>query len=188
VSREMPNPGLQAASGNGSLAAADAAAAPHTAAAAPAAAPTPGQQQQQQQPAVAYQRPRRAAAAAGVAAAVFALSNDDGAPAKVQKQGSGSGRKASSTPPAGYTVASLADREKQLWEAKQDKERAAIVKKWLDEAGNEDAPVAELVSAAKFAVALARESGTKQFLQQATMLKNYMQSSDKFAPHFSASL
>jgi hypothetical protein len=72
--------------------------------------------------------------------------------------------------------------------AAQDKERAAIVKKWLDEAGNQDAPVAELVSAAKFAVALARESGYKQFLQQATMLKNYMQSSDKFAPHFSASL
>jgi hypothetical protein len=51
---------------------------------------------------------------------VFALSNDDGAPARVQKQGSGNGKnKASSTPPAGYTVASLSDREKQLWEAKQ---------------------------------------------------------------------
>lgn len=53
---------------------------------------------------------------------VFALSNDDGAPARVQKQGSGGGNgknKANSTPPTGYTVASLADREKQLWEAKQ---------------------------------------------------------------------
>lgn len=72
--------------------------------------------------------------------------------------------------------------------AAQDKERVAIVKKWLDETGNPDAPVAELVSATKFAVALAQESGTKQFRQQATMLKNYMQSSDKFASHFSASL
>lgn len=177
---------------------------------------------------------------------------DDEVPSKVQKR-KDSGKKASSTPPTGYTVAGLAGREKQLWNAKvklaciasrmhmcalsarselcrylcdmrqlkapagaglrwvrcggkslcsvgpnmsadfcpfslavQDKDRAAIVKKWEEEAGSEDAPVAELVSAAKFAVALANCGGTKPFRQQASILKNYMQNSPKFGLHFSA--
>jgi hypothetical protein len=70
--------------------------------------------------------------------------------------------------------------------AAQDKDRAAIVKRWADEAGKDDAPVAELVSAAKFAVALADDSSTKQFKQQALTLKNYMQNCPKFSRHFSA--
>jgi hypothetical protein len=73
----------------------------------------------------------------------------------------------------------------RLPRAAQDKDRAAIVQRWADEAGKEDAPVAELVSAAKFAVALADDSSTKQFKQQAIRLKNYMQNNSKFSTHFS---
>jgi hypothetical protein len=72
----------------------------------------------------------------------------------------------------------------RLPRAAQDKDRAAIVKEWADEAGKENAPVAELVSAAKFAAALADDNATKQFKQQAMMLKNYMQNSPKFCTHF----
>jgi hypothetical protein len=68
----------------------------------------------------------------------------------------------------------------------QDKERAAIVKGWADDAGKENAPVAELVRAAQFAVALAGDSPTRQFQEQAKKLKNYLQNSPKFSSHFSA--
>ena len=69
--------------------------------------------------------------------------------------------------------------------AAQEKDRVAIVKGWAEDAGKEDAPVEELVSAAKFAVALAEHSPTQKFQQQAKKLMGYMQNSNKFSPHLS---
>ena len=70
--------------------------------------------------------------------------------------------------------------------AAQDKERAAIVKGWEGDAGKENASVEELVSATKFAVALAEHSPTQKFRQQAKKLMCSMQNSSKFSQHFSA--
>lgn len=69
--------------------------------------------------------------------------------------------------------------------AAQDQKRAAIVDQWLELSGMSNAPVEDLVSAAKFAYDLS-QAGAKssQFGRKATMLRMYMQSSTKFAQHF----